>query len=108
MNLAMDRPRTSVVTASAKMTSATPAQVTVHLPADAKLFVDGVACPLTSDTRSFATPGLQPGQKYVYTMRMEVVRDGATQSESQRVVLEAGQTTNVNFAATTMSASVKR
>jgi uncharacterized protein (TIGR03000 family) len=83
--------------------------VTVRLPADAKLFVDGVACPLTSDTRSFATPALQPGQRYFYTMRVELVRDGVTQSDSQRVVLEAGQASNVTFpTAATATASIKR
>jgi len=74
-----------------------PAQVTINLPADAKLFVDDVVCPLTSDTRSFSTPKLRQGQKYFYDVRAEVVRGGATVSETQRVVIEAGKQVSVTF-----------
>jgi len=74
-----------------------PAQVTVRLPANAKLYVDDTACPLTSDTRSFDTPKLQPGQKYYYDVRAEFVSSGSTVSQTQRVVLEAGQQVSVSF-----------
>jgi uncharacterized protein (TIGR03000 family) len=76
---------------------AAPAKLTVHLPADAKLFVDDIACPLTSETRSFDTPQLRPGQKFFYDMRAEVVRGGAPVSQTQRVVIEAGQQVSVTF-----------
>jgi uncharacterized protein (TIGR03000 family) len=95
-----------------KATAAAPsnsvASVTVRLPADAKLFVDDVACPLTSDVRSFATPALQPGQQYAYTMRAEVVRDGTTRTESQRVLVRAGQAVEVRFGALPAVATVQR
>jgi uncharacterized protein (TIGR03000 family) len=74
-----------------------PTQVTIHLPADAKLFIDDVVCPLTSDTRSFTTPKLQPGQKYFYDLKAEVVRGGETVTQTQRVVLEAGKEVSVTF-----------
>ncbi len=54
------------------------ARVTVKLPADARLYVDGVPCPLTSATRSFDTPELDAGRSYYYTLKAEVVRDGET------------------------------
>jgi uncharacterized protein (TIGR03000 family) len=73
------------------------AKVTVHLPSDAKLFVDDVVCPLTSDWRSFDTPQLQPGQRYFYTIRAEAVRAGKTITQSQRVIVEAGKDVSVNF-----------
>jgi uncharacterized protein (TIGR03000 family) len=73
------------------------AQITVRLPAEARLWVDGTPCPLTSDTRSFATPKLETGRQYVYTMRAEVVRDGQTVAQTQRVVLGAGRQVNVTF-----------
>jgi uncharacterized protein (TIGR03000 family) len=78
-------------------TSRQPAQVTIHVPADAKLFIDDVVCPLTSDTRSFTTPKLQPGQRYFYDLKAEVVRSGETVSQTQRVVLEAGKDVSVTF-----------
>ena len=39
------------------------ARVTVKLPSDARLYVDGVLCPLKSATRSFNTPELVAGQR---------------------------------------------
>ena len=75
------------------------ARITVRLPADAKLFVDNSLCPLTSEVRSFATPKLEPGKKYYYTMRAEVVQNGQTVMKSQRVTMTAGQQVNVDFGA---------
>jgi uncharacterized protein (TIGR03000 family) len=79
------------------MVQKAPATVVVHLPADAKLYVDNVACPLTSATRSFNTPGLEPGRKYFYTLKAEVVRDGKPAAESRRVLLSAGKRVDVDF-----------
>jgi uncharacterized protein (TIGR03000 family) len=76
---------------------AAPAKVTVELPSDAKLYVDDVACPLTSATRSFQTPKLDPGQKYAYTLRAEVVRDGKTVAKVRKVEMYAGSSVSVKF-----------
>jgi uncharacterized protein (TIGR03000 family) len=73
------------------------ARVTVKLPADARLYVDDVPCPLTSETRSFDTPDLDAGRAYYYTLKAEVVREGATQTATRRVVLEAGKQVTVEF-----------
>jgi len=74
------------------------AHVTVRLPADAQLYVDGVLCTLSpSPVRSFDTPKLEFGHKYSYTLKAEVVRNGNTRSESQRVLLEPGKDVNVEF-----------
>jgi uncharacterized protein (TIGR03000 family) len=78
-------------------TPADVGRVTVKLPADARLFVDGVSYPSTSATRSFETPRIEPGRRYSYELRAEVVRDGRTLSESRRVVVEAGKEVNVEF-----------
>jgi len=73
------------------------AQITVRLPADARLYVDNVFCPLTSSTRSFPTPPLQPGRDFYYTLRAEVTRNGETLVRSQRVTVGAGRQVNVEF-----------
>jgi uncharacterized protein (TIGR03000 family) len=73
------------------------ARVTVQLPDDGKLYVDGVLCPLDSASRTFNTPRLEPGRQYYYTLKAEVVREGQTQSESRRVFIEAGRQTTVDF-----------
>ncbi len=76
---------------------AASARITVRLPQDARLYVDGVACPLTSSTRSFNTPTLEPGREFYYTLRAEVVRDGQARTQSQRVVVSAGRQVTVEF-----------
>lgn len=43
---------------------AAKATVVVELPADAKLYLDGNAVPLTSARRTFETPELKPGKTY--------------------------------------------
>jgi uncharacterized protein (TIGR03000 family) len=74
-----------------------PARVTVELPANARLFVNGVACPLTSERRSFQSPDLQPGQEYSYTLRAELQRNGQTLTRTQRVRVAAGREVRVSF-----------
>ena len=80
------------------------ARITVKLPMDARLWVDNVNCPLTSDERSFKTPALTPGQQYYYTLRMEVEKDGRVVSENRRVFVAAGQQVNVDFNTATVTA----
>lgn len=75
----------------------TPAQITVRLPADARLTVHGIACPLTSDMRTFDTPALAPGQSYYYLLKAEVVRDGRTIAQTRRVDFRSGQRVTVSF-----------
>jgi uncharacterized protein (TIGR03000 family) len=76
---------------------AAPASVTVRLPADARLSIDGTECPLTSATRTFATPNLDPGYKYSYTLKAEITREGKTRSASKKVIVEAGKKVDVDF-----------
>jgi uncharacterized protein (TIGR03000 family) len=83
--------------------------VVVNLPADAKLYVDDVACPLTSERRTFRTPKLQPGKEYYYTLRAEVMRDGEPVVEKKKVLVAAGRRVNVDFGEmTTVSTSRRR
>jgi uncharacterized protein (TIGR03000 family) len=78
--------------------TASPAHITVRLPADARLSVQGVDCPLTSDTRAFDTPELAPGQKYYYLLKAEVVRDGRAIAQTRRVDFRSGERVTVSFA----------
>jgi uncharacterized protein (TIGR03000 family) len=77
--------------------AARPAVVTVSLPADAALYIDNVQCPLTSASRTFQTPALDPGREYYYTVRAEIVRDGQRRTQSQRVTVGAGRQVSVEF-----------
>jgi uncharacterized protein (TIGR03000 family) len=73
------------------------ARITVKLPADGRVIVDGIAFTTKDGTRTFETPKLEPGRSYYYTLRAEVDRDGKTQTEDKRVVVEAGKEVRVDF-----------
>ena len=74
-----------------------PATIVVRLPADAKLTVDGVATQSTSATRVFATPVLDRGNEYFYTLTAEIARDGQTVTTTKKVTVRAGEETRVSL-----------
>jgi len=77
--------------------TAEPAHVIVRLPADAQLTVHGVDCPLTSNTRTFDTPVLAPGQDYFYDLKAKVLREGQPVTQTRRVTFRAGERVTVSF-----------
>ncbi len=76
---------------------AAPATIYVSLPADAKLTVDDIATTSTSATRVLATPELENGREYYYTLKAQVTREGKTLTASQRVAVRAGEATRVTL-----------
>lgn len=74
------------------------ARVTMQVPPDARVFVDGMPTRATSEHRVFTTPPLEPGRTYYYEVRVEVVRDGRTLSETQQLVVRPGETASASFA----------
>ena len=83
--------------AAATTQATATARITVRLPAEAKLFVDGVPCPLTSDLRSFESPQLPMGKEFYYTLKADLVRNGQSYSESRRVTFAAESNVSVTF-----------
>lgn len=73
------------------------ARVIVELPEDAKLYIDGNLMTTTSAKRTFQTPDLIAGQTYFYELKAEVIREGRTVAETQRVLLRPGQVVNASF-----------
>ena len=73
------------------------AVVSVRMPVESRLFIDNTRSSLTSEVRTFRTPQLERGQQYFYVLRGEIERDGQIVSQSQRVLLSAGQQLNVQF-----------
>jgi uncharacterized protein (TIGR03000 family) len=72
-----------------------PATLTVHLPADAVLTIDGRRTTSTSSERTFVTPTLNPGEEFFYTLKAEVVRDGVTLNVTKRAYVRAGSDADV-------------
>ncbi|MFZ1933239.1 MAG: TIGR03000 domain-containing protein [Thermoguttaceae bacterium] len=71
--------------------------LTVSVPYDAKVTVNGRLTKATGSRRQFISFGLQPGLSYKYVVKAEVVRDGQTVEDTRTVSLTAGQIESVAF-----------
>ena len=92
--------QSTIETTSAKISinaEAAPAILTITVPADAKLYVDGQLTDGEGTTRQFHTPSLQPGQTYYYEMKAEVEIDGDVKSQTKRVLVESGANLSESF-----------
>jgi uncharacterized protein (TIGR03000 family) len=76
---------------------AEPALLLVHVPADARLFIDGTPTRSPGDTRLFISPPLSPGRSYHYLLRAEVVRDGKKYSARREVTVRPGEESEVQL-----------
>jgi uncharacterized protein (TIGR03000 family) len=91
-------PTTTTAVARATVPANSTADVTVWLPADAKLYFEGILMDLTGPERHFVTPLLVPKRNYQYDVRAvwndnqgrEVVQD-------RQVLVHAGDRLNVDF-----------
>lgn len=71
--------------------------LTIYVPADAKVTVNGHVTKSTGTKRQYVSYGLQPGMSYKYEIKAEVVRDGQIVDEVRTVVLTAGSRNTVAF-----------
>ncbi|VTT99668.1 Uncharacterized protein OS=Pirellula staleyi (strain ATCC 27377 / DSM 6068 / ICPB 4128) GN=Psta_2893 PE=4 SV=1 [Gemmataceae bacterium] len=76
------------------------ATITVKLPPGATLFVDDRKSPSSEPIRQFSTPPLPTGRDYSYLMRAEIVRNGQTETFTQKVPFRAGERVDVDFTGT--------
>ena len=70
----------------------------IDLPADAKLFLNDKLTKGESARRYFLTPELKAGTTYSYTLRMEMMRNGAMTSATQMIYFRAGKAVHASFA----------
>ena len=71
--------------------------LTVWVPYDAKVTVNGRETKSTGSQRQFISFGLKPGLNYKYLVKASVVRDGQTVEDTRTVNLTAGQLESVAF-----------
>lgn len=74
-----------------------PATIFVSLPADAQLTIDDAATTSTSANRVFATPSLENGREYYYTLKAQVTREGKVLTATQRVAVRSGEATRITL-----------
>jgi uncharacterized protein (TIGR03000 family) len=78
-------------------TQANSGQLTVWVPYDAKVIVNGLETRSTGSKRQFVSFGLKPGFNYKYEVRARVIRDGVAVEETKVVTLTAGGRDSVAF-----------
>jgi len=72
--------------------------IVVRLPADARLYLNGLESPPGKDFRSFISPTLEPGKRYYYTLRALLERDGKVIfDKTEQVYFEPGQERHLNY-----------
>jgi uncharacterized protein (TIGR03000 family) len=82
--------------ATPKKASST-AQITVNLPSEAKVYIEGVETPSSSDKRVFVTPDLKAGTVYYYTISAEIVRDGKKLIATEKIAVRAGSDAKITL-----------
>ncbi len=97
----------SAVTPAPAVESKTSAFLKFTLPAAAKLTVDGRPTAGEGTERSFYTPSLEPGRRFFYEVKAEMVVNGATVTEEKRVVVEAGADLRESFPKLLAAAAAK-
>jgi uncharacterized protein (TIGR03000 family) len=71
--------------------------LTVSVPADAKVYVNGKPTTSTGRQRHFVSRGLRGGFKYAYEVRVEVEREGRKVEDVKTVELHAGENSRLAF-----------
>jgi uncharacterized protein (TIGR03000 family) len=77
--------------------SAETGVLTVWVPYDAKVTINGLETRSTGSRRQFVSYGLKPGLSYKYVVLAQVLRNGEVQEDTRTVSLTAGDITAVAF-----------
>jgi uncharacterized protein (TIGR03000 family) len=75
------------------------ASVTVIVPADAEVTIDGAQTSLTGTERAFVTPPLAAGYNFSYTIRARWTTNGNPVEQTRKVTFSAGANVRVDFTA---------
>jgi len=84
-----------------------PVTITVSLPAEAKLIVNGFATTSTSSVRTFVSPAIDADKEFTYTLKGEIVRDGKTVTATKDVAVHAGDDLKVSLDFPTLAVAMK-
>ena len=67
------------------------AYLNISVPADAKLYLQDQLMTVEGAQRRFVTPVIQAGETHLYTVKVEVVRDGKTLTKTAQTTVTPGQ-----------------
>ena len=71
--------------------------LTIWVPADAKVTINGLPTRSLGSKRQYVSFGLKPGFSYKYEIKAQIVRDGQMVEDTRTVSLNAGQRGGVAF-----------
>ena len=71
--------------------------MSVNVPADAKVYVNGTPTVSTGARRQYISRNLQQGARYNYEVRVETIRDGRPVTETKSIQLGAGENGELAF-----------
>ncbi len=74
------------------------ATISLDVPEDAKVYIDGHLMKSAKSHREFVSPELKDSENYYYTIRVVVVRNGKTYEETNKIHVRAGEKTIGSFA----------
>lgn len=84
-------------TATEDLGLASSGLLVLQVPEDAQVIVNNRLTTSRGTVRHLVSRNLQPGTRYEYELRAEVVRDGQMLVRTRHVMLEAGKRANVDF-----------
>jgi uncharacterized protein (TIGR03000 family) len=79
------------------------AHVTVRVPAEAQVWIEGTKTASTGPVRQFQSPQLTPGSKYTYDIKASWNENGHDVTQTQKVEVTAGAYISVAFPTTTQA-----
>ena len=82
---------------SVEPTPANSGILTIWVPNEAKVTINGLLTKSTGSKRHFVSYGLTPGSTYKYVVKAEIVREGKIVAEEQTVSLTAGEQGGLAF-----------
>ena len=91
----------SVSTTPDPVQADTSAHLTVNVPEDAEVWVEGWKSSATGVTRRISSPPLTPGKRYTYDVRARWQEDGHEVTQEQKVAITAGDHASLDFPAHT-------
>lgn len=74
-----------------------PVTIDVKLPTEADLWIEGKKMKQSGELRTFVSPNLEPGQRFVYDFRIRFKENGRDTNKTRTVDVYAGQHVTVDF-----------
>jgi uncharacterized protein (TIGR03000 family) len=72
-------------------------EITMHVPAGARIWFDGEATVQTGATRMFVSPPLDPERQYAYQIRVRWNEGGDVVERTRRLTVQAGDEIGLDF-----------